>query len=605
MWITLLFTFFLLVPTVGAEPTIAQSPLNQVDASYEYHFEGRPSGLVQSSSPTITYYVKLSSYDLPYEINMYLNGREVNADYNENTGIVSYQASGLSGENEVKVTLSTYGKQNLSQSWNFEVDDRTITPLAGKDMSLLERVQGSALKRANEYRAAIGVPPLTSNGTLKESAQAHANYIGEHDAGHIEVSTNETLFTGRNAQNRASYFGYENYFVGEGITYQEPGGPTAIDHLYDAPYHRLSLMNPFYSEAGTGYNDDGDFVINFGGLGDQGQSQVVLYPYAGQQQAKVSWLENEEPNPLRFFDKNNIWTGYPISYAYFGAQSDRLVVQNAKLLDSSGQQVSTYTVTPDMEDQGKQHAFLLPKELLAPGETYQVQVDAVVEKESGSTKDVSRSWRFTTAEKIELERVYFEKHSTNFIKLEWASGKDPDAVVTLKKNGERYLRSEGTKQTDYKDLTPGLYTMTIDSPHFNEVKSYQIMIESNDDLYFEYDSPFKVSKVYEDGDNETPNYADYQKWVADQPSYSGGKVWNIRFNNSMLSSQVNGDHIYVVNSQGEKVNVTLMLESNGKKIVVTPSGEYSSGDYTLVIEPLENTSAKEMDNGIQMPFEIR
>lgn len=613
----LFIAFFLWIPTVEAETTVTKEPLTQVDATIEYLPEGRPSGIVQSSSPNITYYIKLSSYDLPYEITMYLNGREVNADYNEDTGIVSYQASGLSGENTVEVTLSTYGKEDLSRSWSFEVDKRTIIPLAGKDMSLLERVQNNALKRANEYRSVIGVPPLTSNETLQEAAQAHANYIEVNETGHTEVSTNETLFTGRTPQDRSAYFGYGSYFVGEGITYEEPGGPTSIDHLYDAPYHRLSLMNPFYTEAGTGYNGDGDLVINFGGLGHQGESKVVLYPYEGQEQAKVSWLAFEEPNPLRFFGENKIWTGYPISFAYFGGKSDRLVVQSSSLVDSSGQQVSTYTVTPEMEDQGKHHLFLIPKEFLKPGETYQVEVDAYIEKKSGSTKDVSRTWNFKTADKIALDRVYFEKHNgTNFLTLEWASGKDPNTVITLEMNGERYLRKEGKQQTTYKELTSGLYTMSIDSPHFNEVKTYQIMIQSKEDLYFDYDSPLNVTKVFEDGmmmedtdeagGNETPIFANYQEWDVNQSSFSNDKVWNIRFNSSMLPSQVNNSNIYVVNNQNEKVDVNLMLERDGTEIVVTPpSGNYSSGDYTLVIQPLKNKADKIMDNGIQMPFKVQ
>lgn len=605
-----------MVPTVEADSNVTTEPHHQVEATIEYLPEGRPAGIVQSSSPNITYYIKLSTYDLPYKIEMYLNGREVNVDYNEDSGIVSYQASGLSGENHVEVVLYTYGKQNLSRSWSFEVDNRTIAPLDGKDLNLLEQVQDDALMRANEYREVIGVPPLTSNETLQETAQAHANYIGEHETGHTEVSSNETFFTGRTPQDRTAYFGYANYFVGEGITYEEPGGLTSVDHLFDAPYHRLSLINPFFSEAGTGYNDEGDFVMNFGGLGDQGDNQIVLYPYEGQQNAKVSWLAYERPNPLRFFGKNRIWTGYPISYAYFGAQSDRLVVKSANLYNEDDEPVPTYTITPDMEDQGNHHAFLIPKDFLEPGETYQVEVDAYVEDDSGNTVDASRTWSFETVKGIQLDKVYFEKHDgTNFLTIEWASGGDPDAVVTLEKNGERYLKKEGKQQTTYKELTPGLYTMNIESPHFNAMESYQIMVESNSNLYFEYDSPYKVTKVYEGSmmiddtesdSDETPLYEDYQLWNVDQASYNEDKVWNIRFNSSMLPSQVNNDHIYVVNEEGEKVDTNLMLNSDGTKIeVMPPTGDYSSGQYTLVIQPLKNTSNNLMDNGVQMPFVIQ
>ncbi|OLN33473.1 Ig-like domain-containing protein [Desulfosporosinus metallidurans] len=61
------------------------------------------------------------------------------------------------------------------------------------------------------------------------------------------------------------------------------------------------------------------------------------------------------------------------------------------------------------------------------------------------------------------------------------------------------------------------------------------------------------------------------------------KVWTISFNNSLLSTSVNSNTIYVTDSKQTKVATTIKMSSDGVSVTVTPSKAYSDGDYNLYI----------------------
>ena len=61
------------------------------------------------------------------------------------------------------------------------------------------------------------------------------------------------------------------------------------------------------------------------------------------------------------------------------------------------------------------------------------------------------------------------------------------------------------------------------------------------------------------------------------------KVWTISFNNSLLSTSLNSNTIYVTDSKQKKVATTNKISSDGVSITVTPSKAYTAGDYNLYI----------------------
>ncbi|SOC15603.1 uncharacterized protein YkwD [Ureibacillus xyleni] len=461
--------------------------------SWSYDYTGKPSGLTGVSSPIITYYIKITG-DASYELNMLIDGVKVDADYDEQSGYLTYQANNLTGTHKVSIELTVYGKKNPITSWNFTIDTSPVNPFEGKNLNILNAVQTESISRLNKYRNELQLPSFSENEILHKAAQAHSNYLSTNNVtGHNE-SSNKIGYTGNHPWERAAYFGFTGS-AGEGITYQKKTGLLGVDNLMDAPYHRLSIIDPHSDLAGIGYNDRGDIVINYGSYTrTEKQAEVVLYPYDKQQNAKVSWFVAENPNPLRFWGVDKTYVGYPISYAYFPVNSnDQLLVKSLSLTNESGQKVPFYDVTPSRDDHSKNHVFLIPKSPLEVDHTYFVEVEASVKDAKGNVRDVSRSWSFKTADQLDIHDIYFSKYlQNNFINVHFNSGEEPTSTITIEKDGEVYIKYQDNRQWTYQPITEGDFTLTIESLLFNSKKTIPITITKNNEIRYNGDGDWNV-----------------------------------------------------------------------------------------------------------------
>lgn len=495
--VLLFISFTYCAPAFGEEiPDHTQAILSHAptDAfSWEYEYQGTPNGLVGNPSPQISYYLKITS-DVEYSVRMLLDGKVVNATYDEEANNLTYQTHGLVGTHEVEVQVDVYSQTKKITAWNFTIDASPILPFVGKNQLLLSTIQQEALTRMNEYRDALGIPRLTSSSLLQTAAQAHSNYLATNNVtGHGEIA-NKPGFTGINAKNRASYFGFSGG-IGEGITYGHPTGALGMDSLLDAPYHRLSIIDPHNDFIGTGFNNVADLVVNYGNTRtSENKATVVMYPYNRQPDAKISWFAAENPNPLRFWGLDKVYVGYPISYTYYSSQSaDQLIVKNASLKNQQQQAVPFYDVTPAREDSSNRHVFLIPKSPLQPGQTYTANVEAVSKAKDGSTTDVSRTWTFKTADSLAIHDIYFTKYNGfNFLSIDYDSGEDPNTVVTITQNDQLYMKIQNGQTWTYKKLTAGAYDLTIESPLFNETKKIAIELTQNKNPRFIEDGDWNV-----------------------------------------------------------------------------------------------------------------
>ncbi|MGN7385471.1 immunoglobulin-like domain-containing protein [Sporosarcina sp. SAFN-015] len=481
--------------TPSQEPTPITELTNKSASgiSWQYALEGKPNGLTGISSPFISYYIKITG-DADYDLRMLVDGVQVGATYDKASGNLTYQTSNLTGSHEVAVQLYVYGQRYDITKWSFTVDPNPVNPFEAKNRNLLNAVQDESILRLNKYRAALSLRYYTVSVNLQKAAQAHTNYLASNNVtGHGE-QPNGVGFTGSHPWDRASYFGFDGN-AGEGITYQKKTGAMGVDDLMDAPYHRLSIIDPRNRLAGTGYNNRGDIVINYGSYTEPDQkAEVVVYPYDKQKDAKASWYVAENPNPLRFWGIDRVHVGYPISYAYFtNESSDQLIVDSLSLKDGNNRNISFYDVTPDKDNEGKHHVFLIPKSPLVPGQTYYVDVNAHVKDKMGENKDVSRSWSFTTANSIAVQDIYFTKYQgTNFIGVNLDSGEDPDSIVTIEKDSQLFLKYEGRMQWTYQSIVAGDYILTIESPLFQEKKKIPITIQKNNEIRFDGDGDWQV-----------------------------------------------------------------------------------------------------------------
>lgn len=466
---------------------------NQSAISWKYENVGKPSGLIGYSSPLISHYIRITG-DADYTLRMLLDGKQVHAQYDDITGYLTYPTSNLTGTHKVEVQLDVYGKTYPIANWNFTVNASPINPFEGKNQYLLATIQDEAIIRMNTYRSALSIPLFASSESLQKAAQAHSNYMAlNHVTGHTE-NPKSIGYTGTNPWDRGGYFGFTGN-TGEGITYTKKTGSLGVDDLMDAPYHRLSIINPFNHLAGVGYNNRGDIVINYGSFNSrEKRSDVVLYPFDKQKNAKTNWFVLENPNPLRFWKIDREYVGYPISYAYFTEDNnDQLLIKNLSLKNKQQENIPFYDVTPDRDNQGKHHVFLIPKSPLEPGQTYSAYVEATVVDTKGNEKDVSRAWSFTTAGGLDIHDIYFSKYKgTNFINLKYNSGEDPQAIVQIEKDGQVYLTRDDGGQITYKPITAGNFELTVESPLFKEYKTIPITIKKNNDSRYDDDADWTI-----------------------------------------------------------------------------------------------------------------
>lgn len=78
------------------------------------------------------------------------------------------------------------------------------------------------------------------------------------------------------------------------------------------------------------------------------------------------------------------------------------------------------------------------------------------------------------------------------------------------------------------------------------------------------------------------SYPGFTTWSS-KTTAEVNKVWTISFNAPLLETSVNSDTIYVQNSKQEKMVTTVKLSTDGLSVTVTPSNDYTVGDYNLFI----------------------
>ncbi len=97
----------------------------------------------------------------------------------------------------------------------------------------------------------------------------------------------------------------------------------------------------------------------------------------------------------------------------------------------------------------------------------------------------------------------------------------------------------------------------------------------------------------------------FKNWPREDTPVPVDKPWTIRFNHEVSTTQSLGEHIYVTDSAGEKVNVTCKIGMDQKTVEVLPAGEgYCPGtSYTLWIEgSLQSKAGKQLKQPVKLQF---
>ena len=263
----------------------------------------------------------------------------------------------------------------------------TVTHAATDD---LEAQRVAALTRINQWRAAIGVAPLTRHPALDQSAQAHALYYklngGSGGVGIHDEQPGLPGFTGADFFARAQAAGYPSRNVNEnmGLTGNQL---TSLDWYISTINHRLTLLDPRYVHIGFGVVNDTVKVdvIDFGTPEWNTTADPVWeqWPPDGASGIATSF-DGESPNA---FTNASFPIGTPITLKYNG---DGGVTFASATITANGQTVPSIanTGTGWLTHNTDLIATAAP---MQPGTDYRVTVTG-----TANSHPFSRTWAFRT-----------------------------------------------------------------------------------------------------------------------------------------------------------------------------------------------------------------
>jgi len=251
----------------------------------------------------------------------------------------------------------------------------------------------SALDAVNRSRKQAGLPAVTLDAHLSESAQRHSAYWLFNNADPTTVglgihreSQGLLGFRGTTAGARALAAGYGNGRIGEDITHR--GGPTdAVADWVNSVYHRFAIVRPDLVSIGYGELSVGPLPMEdmeFGFAVAQ-PATAVVFPGADVTGTPTFFVDNELPDPVPAGQPRT--TGYPVTVTF--AANDDVQVTGFSLADPAGVRVDAYRLDPSVITENS--ASLLPVVPLHGGTRYTATITATV-----NGVPSNRTWRFTT-----------------------------------------------------------------------------------------------------------------------------------------------------------------------------------------------------------------
>jgi 5-hydroxyisourate hydrolase-like protein (transthyretin family) len=254
------------------------------------------------------------------------------------------------------------------------------------------------LESLNTIRRTLGLRPAHQNLALDRASQAHAQYLSTNGFAapsfHVESSIHAG-FSGINPWNRDLYFGWPTPETGEvGVEWSIPTQtPTVMSDLIDTVFHRLCLLSGNLESVGAGSSSGGNgaVVMDLGYGYRADLPRAIVYPFAGQPGVPTSWTDIESPDPVPGGYDHRF--GYPITADF--PTVDRLSQVKVQLLEGD-RAVPVVIDEPDVGDLEPNQVGVVPQHPLSSRTRYQVKIRGRALFVSGTTSEVSSTWRFVT-----------------------------------------------------------------------------------------------------------------------------------------------------------------------------------------------------------------
>jgi uncharacterized protein YkwD len=313
---------------------------------------------------------------------------------------------GSSGSTGSASTSTPSGSNNSAQPASSTQLAGSVTLLpAAATPGTLPTASGNAtadgITYLNAMRLTVGLPTLAGDPGLTTAALDHATYLVDNQAyGHDEAA-GQPGYTGATPEARidaeGNYSAYGEVVVA-GQPAAFPNSVTPVQTLFDAPYHRIVMLDDFQSMGvATSANASWEaFNVDFGNeANSMPLTALVTYPYAGQKGVPTSWFANESPNPFANATQYELTTvGYPVT-VQSGFQGTLNSI-SFTITDSSGNNVPCLAQTPQTDPSELTNgALCVPYQPLAANTTYTVHVTGVLTNGT-QNNTINVQWAFTT-----------------------------------------------------------------------------------------------------------------------------------------------------------------------------------------------------------------
>lgn len=292
----------------------------------------------------------------------------------------------------------------------------SLLPARGSAVSnyrVLDEPRTAGLCYANYRRVQVGLPPLTARDPLNAAAQAHTDYMLANATLTHDESSGNPGYTGATAYERiqAAYptdataevvAGANRWTSVANAQLSMSPKDALVSDLVDAPFHRAALLGS-YGSAGSGFaervgaNGSGTSASYYQtvDLADRVKSgsdnQMVAYPFDGQNDVPVNWVNTESPNPAPGYENRTM--GYPVSLQAINT-SPQFDADNFVITDAQGGNVDCIKVdsrSSGLSSAARGLAVCTPVAPLASQQRYTVRVTGRL-----GAQPVDLSWSFTT-----------------------------------------------------------------------------------------------------------------------------------------------------------------------------------------------------------------
>ncbi|SOY43046.1 putative lipoprotein [Cupriavidus taiwanensis] len=292
----------------------------------------------------------------------------------------------------------------------------SLLPARGSAVSnyrVLEEPRSAGLCYANYRREQVGLPPLAARDPLNAAAQAHTDYMLANATLTHDESSGNPGYTGATADERIQA-AYPTEATAEVVAGASRWTSVAnaqlslspkdalVSDLVDAPFHRAALLGS-YGSAGSGFaervgaNGSGTSASYYQtvDLADRvrggSDNQMVAYPFDGQNDVPVNWVNTESPNPAPGYENRTM--GYPVSLQAIST-SLQFDADNFVITDAQGGNVDCIKVdsrSSGLSSAARGLAVCTPVAPLASQQRYTVRVTGRL-----GAQPVDLGWSFTT-----------------------------------------------------------------------------------------------------------------------------------------------------------------------------------------------------------------